>query len=117
MQKWYNQLLDKDYNDLEVLDVTRMIKQKKFLELATAKAMDCNKANPFCGDLWERKVLELLCKLDMNYLKGYCEDLNDILLRAFMQAQEHEWLCEEEKVAYSKLVGSFLKKINSNIAF
>ena len=49
MHEWYNNLINKTYNQLNLFDVTRMIIQKIYLELAVTKAVSFVKENPFCG--------------------------------------------------------------------
>lgn len=111
MHEWYNNLINKTYNQLNLFDVTRMIIQKIYLELAVTKAVSFVKENPFCGQRYEGELLELLYKLDIYYLEKYKETLKEVLDNALKQNKVYEWLCEEERVEFSDLVKCFAQKL------
>lgn len=113
MHDWYNNLIDKTFNQLDLFDVTRMLIQKMFLELAALKAISFIKENPFCGQRYESELLELLCKLDGCYLKKYTVELEEILRDALIKNKEYDWLCEDERKEFSDLICSFLKKLQT----
>ncbi len=60
MHDWYNNLINKTYRQIDLFDVTRMIIQKTFLELAVCKSISFIRDNPFCGQRYEGELLELL---------------------------------------------------------
>ena len=110
---WYSNLINKTYYQINIFDVTRMIIQKVFMELAVSKAIHFIEKNPFCGQRYEGELLELLNKLDVNYLKEYKLVLNEILSKALDKNKVYEWLCEDERIEFSELVKAFLKKIET----
>lgn len=112
LQKWYNQLIDKTYDELEIPDVTRMIRQDIFTQLAIAKAIEFLNKNPFCGELYEGEILEQLFKLDTHYLLDYSEKLLSILSKTLVINRDYEWLLEEERLEYKNLIEAFFKKIS-----
>lgn len=114
LQKWYGKLIDKTYDELDILDVTRMIKQKEFIELAVHKAVDLLKDNPFCGELYEGEILEKMLELDMLYLSNYRQELKEILDKALKDNERYEWLIEEERIEYKNLVYLFQQKLLDN---
>lgn len=111
MHEWYNNLIKKTYDQLDLFDVTRMIIQKTYLELAVTKAVSFVKENPFCGQRYEGELLELLYKLDIGYLEKYKEILKEVLDDALKQNEVYDWLCEEERVEFSDLVKCFAQKL------
>lgn len=113
MNDWYDNLINKTLNQLDLFDVTRMLIQKMFLELAVLKAISFIKENPFCGQRYESELLELLCKLDTCYLKEYAIELEEILRDAIIKNKEYDWLCEDERKEFSDLISSFFKKLQS----
>ena len=88
-----NNLIDKTFNQLDLFDVTRMLIQKMFLELAVLKVISFIKENPFCGQRYEGELLEILCKLDRCRLKKYVVELEEILRDALIKNKEYDWLC------------------------
>lgn len=111
MHKWYNNLINKTYNQLDLFDITRMIIQKTFLEVAVTKAISFIKENPFCGQRYEGELLELLYKLDICYLEKNKETLKKILVDALKRNEVYDWLCEEERVEFSNLIKCFFQKL------
>ena len=111
MHEWYNNLINKTYDQLDLFDVTRMIIQKIYLELAVTKAVSFVRENPFCGQRYEGELLELLYKLDICYLEKCKETLKEVLDDALKQNKVYEWLCEEERVEFSDLVKCFSQKL------
>ena len=113
MHDWYNDLINKTYNQINILDVTRMLIQKVFMELAVSKAIYFIEENSFCGQRYEGELLELLNKLDVNYLREYKLVLNEILLKALDKNRIYEWLCEDERIEFSELLKAFAKKVDT----
>lgn len=111
MHDWYNNLINKTINQLDLFDVTRMIIQKILLDLAVSKSIGFIEKNPFCGQRYEGELLELLFKLDMTYLNDYKDILSKIISQAFVENKSYDWLCEDERVEFSDLLKSFKMKI------
>ena len=78
LHEWYNSVIEKTYDQLNVADVTRMLIQKMFLELAVPKAIELMEENPFCGQRYDGELLELLSNLDANELEAYKYDVKKI---------------------------------------
>lgn len=113
MDDWYNDLINKTYNQLNLFDVTRMIIQKMFLELAVSKAVTLISENPFCGQRYEGELLELLYKLNPCYLVRHKDTLQTTLSLALSENKTYEWLCEEEREEFRELIYSFQRKIGA----
>lgn len=112
MNEWYNDLINKTYKQIDLFDITRMIIQKMFLEIAISKAIIFIQENPFCGQRYEGELLELLYKMDMSYLEKYRSLLKEILLKALLQNRTYDWLCEEERKEFEEVINNFLYKIS-----
>lgn len=111
MHDWYNALINKTYSQLDLFDVTRMLIQKMFLELAVSRSIIFIKDNPFCGQRYEGELMEILSKLDVDYLNVYKDNIQEILSKALIENETYEWLCEEEREEFSKLINAFQKRL------
>lgn len=111
MHDWYNEIINKTYSQLNIFDVTRMLIQKTFLDLAISKALILINQNPFCGQRYEGELIELLSKQDMSYLDKDKIFIKEILLKARVENNNYDWLCEEERKDFEELVNNFLNKI------
>lgn len=57
LQKWYNQVIDKNVFEISVADVLRMMRQNEFMELAISKAIFFLRDNPFEGEMYEGELI------------------------------------------------------------
>lgn len=112
LQRWYAQLINKNFNELEVLDVVRMLRQNEFVDLAIAKAVRYLEKDPFVGDMYEGEILEKISKLNTNDLMPYIDELKIILKKALEESQHHEWLLEEDKDEFGDLIKSLISKLS-----
>lgn len=53
MDEWYNNLINKDITELDIIDLPRMIRQNIFIELAIDKSIEVLKLNPLEGDVYD----------------------------------------------------------------
>lgn len=111
MHDWYGVLINKTYDQIDLFDVTRMIIQEMFLELAVPKAIEFMKDNPFCGQRYEGELIELLSKMDLSYFDNYKDDMQKILCKASIENKTYEWLCEEERREFFELIDFFQLKL------
>ena len=111
MHAWYGDLINKTYVQIDLFDVTRMIIQEMFLELAVPKAIEFLKDTPFCGQRYEGELIELLSKMDISYFDNYKDEMQKILCKASGENKTYEWLCEEERREFFELIDSFRLKL------
>ena len=111
MHDWYNSLINKTYNQLDLFDVTRMLIQKIFLEMALKKSIAFLEENPFIGQRYEGELMELLYKQKISHLEPYEKNIQNILSNALVRNKTYDWLCEEEREEFSNLIDSFQIKL------
>lgn len=117
IHNWYNALIDKNFNQLTLFDVTRMLIQKMFLELAVPKAILFLKEDPFCGQRYEGELIEILYNIDVQILSKYIQDFDKIYKIALEANEKHEWLCEEDATDFFDLWDDLLKKLHKDECF
>lgn len=64
--KWYNRLLDKTADELDEIDVSKMIRQDILVDLAIDSAINILKDNPYAGEMYDGDVLNSLNSLVKN---------------------------------------------------
>lgn len=111
LQKWYNQLIDKTISEINIADVLRMIRQKEMIDLAISKAMDFLRNDVFAGETYEGELLEKLSEVEDASLLPYFDELKEILSHTLEEERKHEWLCDEEKEEFEKIVSCISNKI------
>jgi len=111
LHEWYSSVIEKTYDQLNVADVTRMLIQKMFLELAVPKAIELMEENPFCGQRYDGELLELLFNLDANYLEAYKYEVKKVLSETLDRIDSHEWWYQGEQDEFLELIKSFQRKL------
>lgn len=111
LQKWYNKLIDKTFNEITIADVCRMIRQKMFSDLAIEKAVCILQDNLFAGDFYEGELLEHILKMDASFLTTHLDELKFILKDAPAKMETHEWWFEGEKEDFKEILNAVLIKI------
>lgn len=74
--KWYNNVIEKTYNELNVGDVLRMLRQNLFIDMAVKKSLVMLNNDIFIGEYYDGELLEHILKTDKNYLKDNIDDIN-----------------------------------------
>lgn len=97
LQKWYNQLIGKTFQEITVADVLKMIRQNQFISLAVSKALVLLEDNVFAGEAYDGEILEKLSALDSAILSPYSVELNNIIEIALEKSLIHEWSYDEEE--------------------
>lgn len=111
LQKWYNQLINKSINEITIVDVLKMFRQKIFSELAMLKAIEFLEENVFIGELYDGELLEKISELDTTFLSSYVSDLKKILENALKKNTLHTWSYDEEEEEFKEIVELILAKI------
>ena len=115
LQEWHNRLIDKRICELEISDILRMIRQNEFIDIAILKAVGYLKENPFAGDMYEGELLEKLSDVNINALIGYIDDIKDILSNALVKNREYEWLIDEERAEFERVIMQFSDSISKQM--
>ncbi|MCL1990094.1 MAG: contact-dependent growth inhibition system immunity protein [Defluviitaleaceae bacterium] len=108
---WYNRLIDKQYEMLNIEDVAKMIRQDVLKEVAIKRAIDLFFVDPYDGEYEDGGLLNLLVSLEFNKIdESILQKLNhqlEVLQTAYL---EFEWEEEELKEKYRKNMDEMLKK-------
>lgn len=109
---WYNKLINKTVDEIEVVDVTRMLSQNVLINLGIKKAMDILFDDPLAGEMYEGQLLELLYSIDLNKFEDLSQ-LKLLLQKISSILPSLDWFDEEEQKEYCDLLVNFLKKIDT----
>ena len=81
LDNWFYQLIVKSEDELNILDISRMLRQKIYPDIAISKAWNILHCNPFAGEMYDGQLLELLCE----YLQQHPGEKNYIDYYLFMK--------------------------------
>ncbi|WFR55942.1 contact-dependent growth inhibition system immunity protein [Anaerocolumna sp. AGMB13025] len=62
LDQWFAKMIIKEENELDILDISRMLRQDVFSDIAIPIVWKILKENPFEGEMYEGQLLELLIR-------------------------------------------------------
>ena len=102
--KWHNKVVKMTASEITIADISRMLRQKIFLEIAIDKAIMTLKNNPFAGELYTGELLSSLLETDRDILENKKADIAEIIRIAEKNWNDVAWGYPEEKDEFKELV-------------
>ena len=109
VDEWFNTIMEKTKDQLNVSDVSRMLRQSS--KVAIKRAIEMLSDDPFIGEMFEGQLMYNLFMGKEKYLKLYYHQVEPVLENAALLAKSHCWECEQAKEEYMDIVAKFAKKI------
>ena len=105
--KWYFEMVKKNEKELTLRDISHMFRQNVYLDIAIPISYTMLLRNPFCGELYEGEILELVIRVleanpemrDYDFYNRFSGKVNE----AFLTCEEDSSGRAEYKSAISKL--------------
>ncbi len=110
---WHAEVINKCYEDLLLFDVTRLLTQKMYLEVAILKAIEFLEEDVFCGFRYDGELLEVLSQSNLKLLNNVQDIIKKILNSGLKEVDSFEWNDETERVHFTQLLENFLVNINA----
>ncbi|MFC9710613.1 contact-dependent growth inhibition system immunity protein [Paenibacillus sp. NPDC056933] len=110
LDQWYDRLIDKRIDEIDLEDVSRMLAQNVFMGLGIKKALEILKDDPLAGEMYDGHLLKILYSIELNQF----EDLSQLasLLQDINRNLSYiEWADEEDQEEYTELLTNFMKKL------
>ena len=98
---WYNHMIEKTLDELDTVDVAKMVRQDVLKEVALEKAIELFIDDPYDGEFSDGDLLSLI--VSQNYKTSSMEKIEKIknlLLVLESDYADFDWCSEEEKVSY-----------------
>ncbi len=108
LDKWYYKMIQKSVEELTIVDVSHMLRQEIFLDIAIPCAWEKIIDNPLCGEMYDGQMIELLTRVFISNpsLKEKCYYIKFVnSLNKFNRT--HKWDNEYEKIEYEKILFEF----------
>lgn len=110
LDQWYNRLINKREDQIDLEDVSRMLSQNVFIDLGIKKAVEFLTDDPLAGEMYDGHLLKLLYSIeldqfeDLSQLRSSLQDINRNLSNI-------EWADEEDQEEYTELLTNFMEKL------
>ncbi|ETT50137.1 contact-dependent growth inhibition system immunity protein [Paenibacillus sp. FSL H7-689] len=111
LDHWYDRLINKKVNELDLEDVSRMLGQHVFIDLGIEKAIEILSEDPLAGEMYDGHLLKLLCSIETNNFRDLLQ-LKKLLQTIKSNLSQFEWADEEDQEEYAELLERFLKKVS-----
>jgi hypothetical protein len=113
---WFNQLIDKTYEELDATDVSKMYRQKLLINLAMKKAIELFFINPFDGEFFEGELLGLINTFDLTmFTYEQLLSLEKKIKSIDLDKINIDWITEDEMMSYKSNMEELEKKITGII--
>jgi hypothetical protein len=110
LDQWYNRLIDKTIDEIELEDVSRMLAQNVFMDLGIKKALEILKDDPLAGEMYDGHLLKILYSIELNQFEDLSQ-LASLLQDINRNLSNIEWADEEDQEEYTELLTNFMKKL------
>jgi L-fucose isomerase-like protein len=105
LDKWFIEILQKKVSELNLLDVSRMLRQEIYPDIAVPLTWKILKENPFEGEMYDGQLLELLVRYLMNNQEQKDEisyiNFKDTL---YDKINKYEWETQDDINSYKVLL-------------
>lgn len=101
--QWYNITIDKPYDKLDVIDVSRMIRQNILKDVAFNKAFDLLNSNPYCGEYRDGELLDTIVSQDLSINNNSLKrKMGKLLGQLELDYIKYDWVDEDDKKLFFK---------------
>ena len=101
--RWYNQVIDKSVGELNVSDVSRMIRQNILPDVAIERAIELFLDNTFDYEMREGDLLELLAVHSTDVMKNNrVQALTSLILKLGDETDSFDWSDEDSRMRFEK---------------
>ncbi|MBP9479669.1 MAG: hypothetical protein KBF12_13775 [Sebaldella sp.] len=113
---WYNQMIDKTYEELNSTDVSKMIRQNILKEVAEKKIIELFVKDPYDGEFNDGGLLKIIISLNFK-----AEDIQDFekfrnfLIQTKNEYEKFDWSDEQTKIEYGNNITKLMNQLGIKI--
>ena len=105
LDSWYNDMIEKTPEELDIADISRMLRQDVFSDIAIPVAWQKLYSNPLSGEMYDGQHLETL----LRYLSNHVEQLDAQRASNFLKLATdflavYEWELPEDRQDFEQLL-------------
>ncbi len=113
--KWYNRLIDKSIDDLDVVDVAKMIRQNILRDIAIDRAIELFLNEPFDGEMQDGDLLALLVSFGPAVTRNSrVQDLISIILKLENEFSDFDWPNPSVKMLFRNNLATLKRMLLEN---
>lgn len=108
LDRWFYEMVQKKESQLSLLDISRMLRQEVFLDIAIPASEVLLASDPLCGEMFDGQLLELLLRV----LKVHPEEKQKI---RFLQLKESILINVDQYLLASDIDESDFRRMLSDL--
>jgi hypothetical protein len=113
LPRWYNSLINKQIDEVNIADVLKMIRQKLFLSIALPKAVDFLRDNCFAGELYDGELMQLMYRQEMAFCVKNRSIFESIVQTARDKYLDYSLFTEDEKKEFGNFLDNFEEALHA----
>lgn len=108
LDKWFHEMIQKNVDELTLKDISRMLRQEIYLDIALPIAYKMALSDPFCGEMYVGEMIELLTRVYISYPNERDKNFRtELIQKVQQQSDTFDWGSDYEKSEYGKLISRF----------
>lgn len=108
LDKWFYEMIQKNVNMLTITDISHMLRQEIYLDIAIPLVWEQLFDNPLCGEMYDGQMVELLTRVFINNPGLKEVDLYTVFeKKAWMIYDVYDWDSDYEKEEYRNILLNF----------
>lgn len=108
LDKWFYEMIQKNVNMLTITDISHMLRQEIYLDIAIPLVWEQLLENPLCGEMYDGQMVELLTRVFINNPGLKEVDLYTVFeKKAWMIYDVYDWDSDYEKEEYRNILLNF----------
>ena len=116
LEVWHRSVLNKKISELNLRDISTMLRQDLYADIATPIAWSILLRSPFEGEMWDGQLLKLV----VEYLSKHKTAIRDIEITEFLEKlgtriEEHEWDNENGPSDYKQTVNRLVDLLDISV--
>lgn len=112
LERWFYELLNKKTADLTIGDISRMLRQDVFPDLAIPVTMNKLAADPFEGEMYDGELIKHFVKALEKYPHSIDNKLlKEIIDKADAEKGSFEWGCETDQKEFDLFLNELKNRL------
>ena len=108
LDKWFYEMIQKNVNMLTITDISHMLRQEIYLDIAIPLVWEQLFDNPLCGEMYDGQMVELLTRVFINNPGLKEVDLYTVFeKKAWMIYDVYDWDSDYKKEEYRNILLNF----------
>lgn len=105
LDRWFVTMVQKKVNELSLADISRMLRQDVYIDIAFPVVWKSLIKDPFCGEMYDGQLLELLIKsLEKHPEEKEQDTYNSFLSSVNQMMDTYIWEDETDKEEYVGMI-------------